>query len=415
MYLAPGFLGGLASTVLMVDALQHTVSRSPASATFRKSPLYSFQLMGSLTGLAYFALGPMLAVRGSIGCSGEPSLPSVMNPRDAEMAESPACTVNRASIYLTMVSLNLLLVNLRATRNKLAASFKMQLAATEDGTRKLTALALLIPAALAVAMYSMDKLDPASTEFQGQIARWTVQCGPRLGLATELLLVHFPICASCAGITYFAIRTALLASNSVKAMSSSMRDVRGDAAKPPSDSERLLKELASSLVKVGALCAALGVLYSIVVLLVVPQLTQTSNEFKDYLVCRSFRATASKLKLLVTQPSCMELDLALGLGSSNSSSSDTANNSSNSPTTASRLPVFQVRPASWIVGLTVALPAVVPLCVSLFYFKFLFNRRRRKQEREVDRSARKKNSSHSSRSSSSVAPATQSKAPTTGN
>jgi hypothetical protein len=395
--LVPGLLGGAISLLLLVDALNYARSRDHAAQAFKQTVLYRFQLYGSLAAVMFSIVGPLLgAAQGYVGCDG-PTIPTILDS-SATPVETTACTVNRSSIYFTMIVLNLLVVNIRAVRNNLTAS--LQQTSFNDHTDKLSVLAAVIPLTLAAAMYAIDKLDSRSPDFQGQIARWTIQCGPRLSPAAELLLVHLPICISCAGITILAVQTSRVAGSTFETLTSLMGDT---VSQQMTDSLRNLKNLALALSILGVVCAVLGIAYSAVVLLVVPRLTHSSDEFKDYLMCQNYRSASERHNLLTTVDNCTHLAANLGYW----------RDGKEVDLPASQLSLVQ-RPPPAVVGIMLAVPATVPLLFSLFYLTFMLRRLTsakalREQTKLKATSALKLTSARnmvSSSSSAAVAPST---------
>jgi hypothetical protein len=388
MYLAPGWLGGAASMLLLADSLRHQLSTSSSSKSFKSSPTYKFQTWGAIVVLVYLAVGPLLATTGTVGCDGD-ALPYLTNG-SAPITETIGCSVNRASIFLPMIVLNLLLVNILNVIKMLnnAAKMKGSKGKVESGALKAAATAaIFIPLLDCVAMYAIDSISFKDANFQGEVARWMMQCGPRLGKATEGALVHAPICFVCIALLLASARASLIARRLAAGKKGSDRGSVAPGspagakssfkAEKPNKTTQALLELAKSLSVLGLMCGALGITYTVTILLIVPSLDQTSTEFVDFFLCKTQEAIVAQLQggMLKTAKSCEELFTRLGAGDA---------------TLGKRLPASQVyfsaRPKTELIGLSLMCPAIIPCLFSAFYGKFWFDRFRKAAEDRADAS-----------------------------
>jgi hypothetical protein len=192
-YLVPGWIGGLLNILLVIDAIVSWNSVRPECKTAKKSSMLHFQLVGGIIGVIYLVLGPVFTTFGDISCPDGAAIPNILTPSWVP-SEKLTCTLSRAAIYASLAMLNVLIVTLAVTVDRLGKS--TTIGAKHISSRKINAcMTIGVSDALvkAVLMYSLDHLDPKAGEYQGQIARWTVVCGPRLTVLQEMALVHAPL------------------------------------------------------------------------------------------------------------------------------------------------------------------------------------------------------------------------------
>jgi hypothetical protein len=193
LYLFPAWIGGLMSVVLVLDAALVWRSSRPEVKSAKKANVLHFQLWGGVVGSLYLVVGPVFTTFAEVSCADGAVIPQILYPSWAP-SESVACTLNRGSIYLPLAVMNLLIVTLIATNDRLAKVHDMGAnKIARKVIQRASICAVAIPTILLAAMYSLDKLDKDAEDYQGQIARWTVVCGPRLTVGQEMALMHVPL------------------------------------------------------------------------------------------------------------------------------------------------------------------------------------------------------------------------------
>jgi hypothetical protein len=192
-YLLPGWIGGLLNIMLVVDVIVSWRSDRPEIKTAKKSSMLQFQLVGGTIGVIYLVLGPLLTTFGDISCPDGDVIPNIMSTSWVP-SEKLACTLSRAAIYAPLAVLSVLIVTLAVTVDRLSKS--QTIGADQISSKTINAgmaVGVSVALVLLVVMYSLDHLDHRAGDYQGQIARWTVVCGPRLTVSQEMALVHAPL------------------------------------------------------------------------------------------------------------------------------------------------------------------------------------------------------------------------------
>lgn len=274
LYVVPGFIGGGLCIFLLLDTLRVAFSRSKAAKNLRKEAIFEFQALVGLCGTVFFVIGPFpVAFAGDIGCNGMPVIPGVMDIAYVPN-ESATCVLQRASIFALMALFNTGLAHMVTTHNMLLRATQMHVSCGQNSKKRrarrirlLLFIALIIPAGLCAAMYSLDKLDQHSNSYQGQLARWSLMCGPRLTTAQELALVYVP----------FALTGFLVTVQSVRSWRLMTHIISSDNG--ASGTNLRLRTLNQKVTLLGFLCAVSLTLFVIATSQLVPALANSTQRY----------------------------------------------------------------------------------------------------------------------------------------
>lgn len=160
--------------------------------------LYAF--VGSAIALVYYAVGPLLVAFGSsnfdLGCPINEvgiSVPTIANGYD----ESTACLVNRGSLFILQLLLNVVVFVMCRVRLTVFQSIE------DPRSRRvglLTGLLLCycigVPTICGAVAFVLDDPGLGTIRIHVTLSRWSLMCAPRLTITQEYILVFTPLIIS---------------------------------------------------------------------------------------------------------------------------------------------------------------------------------------------------------------------------
>lgn len=272
--------------VLVVDSVRLASSRDKAKREQSKETMFLFRSIVGLCGVLYMAVGPLaVVIGGDIGCNGFPVSPGAVDTSFVPV-ESVTCALNRTSVFFVMALFNTGLAHMVTTYTLLVAASRMQIARNKikdyQVARRLVLVALGLPMVLCATMFSLDKLDPSNANYQGQLARWSMWCGPRLTSEQEIAIVYVPFSVTGLLVTAQSIRSWRLLTSLASGVAAAQGD---DSAGSMAGPNKALHQLNLKVTALGMSCAVVLVAFVTATAQLVPKFAYSSNQFIDWFQC----------------------------------------------------------------------------------------------------------------------------------
>lgn len=301
-YVVPGLVGGALCTIIVLDSLLQVCAarrNSRRHKRHKKSKSVDnanslFQITVGICGVVYMAVGPLaVTILGDVGCNGLPVTPGATT---TGYLESPTrmCVLQRASIFVVMGLLNTSLAQMVMTHKMLCSAATMEVQMDRQywkrKARRLVAVALGVPSILCAVMYSLDELEMSASNYQAQLARWSLWCGPRLTTVQEITLIYAPfvvtgVLTSLQSVKSWALLRSFVsgtmtAVEPASALNSSVICPHFDKA-----TVRAIRKLNQKVTLLGLSCAVMLIVYVSATAMLVQALASSTNQYIDWFVC----------------------------------------------------------------------------------------------------------------------------------